>query len=200
MLSLVPSPARLLLHTSLQPPTRNHGRFKVRCHSPSYAKAVFDADVFGPIVEGTMTMRSSRKAALDTIMGTLRHYHFAPMLITNKTSLTKIRKTHDSYSTGHSSWCAKGRVYIYCERCYRDNPCPLTFACSVISVVNFVKTTKGRAHATVSAIIPHCSQCDMPLIWRRNHKLDKENAGRAGRNSHFPSKRFFAAPMQRSIS
>lgn len=181
-------------HTTL------HSNIGQESPSPKdFAVAIFgDSPIVGVQV-GSLDSNSGKKYSLaDSFKSCINHvisvlptYKLHPTLLSNKQSLTEIRKVNNKFAEGHKSYAAGRSNFIYCEKCLNNSNKEGEFACCVIAIVSPYKgELEEPSHAAclqVDAIFPHCSQCDVTYSERRNYTMDKERGGPGWMKFPFPA-------------
>ena len=160
-------------HTTL------HSNIGQESPSPKdFAVAIFgDSPIVGVQV-GSLDSNSGKKYSLaDSFKSCINHvisvlptYKLHPTLLSNKQSLTEIRKVNNKFAEGHKSYAAGRSNFIYCEKCLNNSNKEGEFACCVIAIVSPYKgelEEPNHARLQVDAIFPHCSQCDVTHYQRR---------------------------------
>ena len=186
---------------------------KYKIFTPTdYANAVFNDRIVGPPIASTLNqvgdpdlnmvdnINDSHKYCMKVVMDKMKLYQYNPMLLTDKTPLTKFRKIEQNFMKGHKSYASQRSNFIYCKDCFNmkvdnieDVSCCVIATTTYKEVADVVDGVKSnvRASVEVKALIPHSSQCTLDHQSRRNYKMDAENEGRGWDVFSFPVDEIF---------
>ena len=149
-----------------------------------FAEAVFPNAIEGPEWDeqnSNDSKRHSHHTAILHVIKILGHYNY------NGCTLTQNFLGRNAMS--HSTFQKEKCCMLYCSRCIKNIGNADTFHCYTIASLKYDKCKSdaaGHAILIVTAIYPHCSQCDTEAKWRRNNKMDNRCGGRGYEVLQFP--------------
>ena len=126
---------------------------------------------------------NSHMAALHIAIDLLEHYNIDAVTLTKQHLKQGDAKSHTTWQSGRS-------CMLYCKRCMKNRGEDSYHWYTVASLkYDGVKSkAQKRAVLYVTAIYPHCSQCNVDEKWRRNVMMDNRNGGRGYEKLKLPHK------------
>ena len=151
--------------------------------------AVFPHPVEGPLWDTSLlddkrikaNRSRSHKSGVDIVIERLKPYNYQAGTLSRQ-FLKKEAKSHTCWQYGKS-------CMLYCMRCMVNVGDVESFHCYTVASIEYdtkESMRRNRAVLNVTAIYPHCSQCNCDPQWRRNIRMDNRNGGRGYEKLQFP--------------